>query len=368
MRAVVLFLGSLLLFAGPAGAQPAAAPPLAATEADQVLDTLAKELEDKFVFPESGKAYAAALRARRAAGAYRGAASAEEFAKAVTADLQAVRPDRHLKLLPPVLAEGTAAVTPAPPPSGGIDRSGWLADGIAYIAFTFFPEDDETFARLRTFLDAHGSAGALIVDLRRARGGGLREMDEIFSRLYAAPVDIGRMDTRVAVDRAGLNPVVLRPTVKRVPGPEGVVRSAHHVVPAAGAGALRAAKLFVLTSPRTASAAEYMTLVLQGTGRATIIGEKTRGAGHYGSRFDVGHGYSAFIPVGRAFDLKSGKGWEGVGVRPDIEVPADRALDEALRLAGVAEGTERPLSSLNSHHAPSELSASAMSLRLLSMP
>ena len=50
----------------------------------------------------------------------------------------------------------------------------------------------------------------------------------------------------------------------------------------------------------------------------------------------MGASYAAFIPVGRTFDPDTGQGWEGTGVKPDVEVPADKALDEALKLAGVA--------------------------------
>jgi hypothetical protein len=46
-------------------------------------------------------------------------------------------------------------------------------------------------------------------------------------------------------------------------------------------------------------------------------------------------GYTAVIPFGRAYDPRTGKGWEGVGVRPDIRVPAEKALQKALKLAGV---------------------------------
>jgi enoyl-CoA hydratase/carnithine racemase len=47
----------------------------------------------------------------------------------------------------------------------------------------------------------------------------------------------------------------------------------------------------------------------------------------------MGNGYAAFIPVGRTFDPDTGESWEGTGVKPDVAVPADKALDEALKLA-----------------------------------
>ena len=58
------------------------------------------------------------------------------------------------------------------------------------------------------------------------------------------------------------------------------------------------------------------------------------------------HGYLAFIPFGRTFDPDTGQGWEGIGVKPDIEVPADKTLDEALRLAGVKVSGENALARL----------------------
>ena len=39
------------------------------------------------------------------------------------------------------------------------------------------------------------------------------------------------------------------------------------------------------------------------------------------------------VPVARALSPRDGGSWEGVGVRPDVECPADEALDRALALA-----------------------------------
>jgi C-terminal processing protease CtpA/Prc len=54
--------------------------------------------------------------------------------------------------------------------------------------------------------------------------------------------------------------------------------------------------------------------------------------------------FGAFVPIGRAYDPRTGNGWEGTGVKPDIEVPAERALVEALVRGGIAAGEAERLS------------------------
>jgi len=118
-------------------------------------------------------------------------------------------------------------------------------------------------------------------------------------------------------------------------------------LPAATATPLSTATVYLLTSNRTASAGEHLSLSLKRSGRATLIGETTRGAGHYGGEVPVGSGYGAWIPVGRTFDPDTGAGWEAVGVTPHKAVPAEAALDEALRLAGVGVDGKAALAALD---------------------
>jgi C-terminal processing protease CtpA/Prc len=245
------------------------------------------------------------------------------------------------------LKSGPRGSSPGKRPDSFIDKSGWVAPGVAYISFLAFMGDKPTLAQLRAFLASHSDAKVLIIDARRHHGGGMEEMDLIFSQLFGEPVDLLDLDTREAADaRDGFDFGDL-PTIRKVAAPAGVVRRVHSVIPAAAKAALRTAKVFVLTSSRTASAGEHFALALKSTGRATIVGETTRGAGNYGRHFDLPGGYSAFIPTGRTFDPKTGKGWEGVGVAPDVAVPADKALDEALKLAGVQVSGEAALAALH---------------------
>jgi hypothetical protein len=90
--------------------------------------------------------------------------------------------------------------------------------------------------------------------------------------------------------------------------------------------------VYVLTSQRTFSAAEEFTYDLKNLKRATIVGETTGGGAHpVESHFLADVHLLARIPFGRAVNPITGTNWEGTGVTPDIQVPADKALEAAHR-------------------------------------
>jgi C-terminal processing protease CtpA/Prc len=100
--------------------------------------------------------------------------------------------------------------------------------------------------------------------------------------------------------------------------------------------ALRKATVLVVTSNRTASAAEHFALALKATGRATLIGEATAGANHFGGPQRLNANFAVWMPVGRTYDIKTGKDWEGAGIAPDIEADPKQALVLALEKAGIS--------------------------------
>lgn len=278
------------------------------------------------------------LRANLAAGKYASFADAESFAQRVTADLQAVHKDGHVRLQP-ISAEMRARQQGGGGPSSGreasaIGKTGWLADGVAYIETRGFPGNEATVADVRKFLVAHKEAKALIIDARQNGGGGLEEMNLIFREIFAQPTTLVTMDIRQAVEERHGTPFGQDPSLRTVSGPATIVRREHFVTPAAVSSPLRNAKVYLLTSKKTFSAAEHLSLSLKRTRRALLIGEATGGGAHFGGMAPMGEGYAAFIPVGRTFDPDNGQSWEGTGVQPDVAVPADQALAEALRRAG----------------------------------
>ena len=87
--------------------------------------------------------------------------------------------------------------------------------------------------------------------------------------------------------------------------------------------------VYVLTSKRTFSAAEEFTYNLQTQKRATIVGETTGGGAHPGGPQPINDHFAVWVPSGRAANPVTKTNWEGTGVKPDIEVPADQALKTA---------------------------------------
>jgi hypothetical protein len=331
--------------ASPAAADATPESPITAAEVRATALDFAATLEESYVFPDVARRYAAALREKAKSGAYDQLGTAGAFAERVTADLRAVSADNHLRLwvggppppgAGPVQRPAAASAAPPPRPRQPIEDAQWLAPGIAYVRFTVFPPEPEVTRAAAAFMVAHADAKTLIFDIRTHRGGGLDQMDAIFPYLFAKPTPLVAMDTRASVDREQGNPIPEGPTLRRVAAGEDVVRRVHSALPHPAETRLFDAKVFVLTSGRTASAAEHFALSLKRTRRATLIGEATAGAGHYGGMQSVGTRFAAFVPVGRTFDPDTGKGWEGSGVAPDIEVPAAQALVTALERAGLA--------------------------------
>jgi hypothetical protein len=301
---------------------------------------LADELDKAFVFPEQGRAYAAMLRRNAAAGRY-AAVVGDEAAKLMTADVQAVAPDGHLRVSK--IAEETqvdlaksadgAPAKPKYPPL--IEQPGWIAPGIAFIRINAFMPDEAETAEVAKFMADHAEAKAIVFDIRTHRGGGLDQMNVIFPWLFEKETRLVTMAMRRSVEEEHGTPFRDDdPTMRKLEGtPQETVRE-HWALPNADPR-LRNAKVYVLTSERTGSAAEHFALALKRTGRGRLVGSNTAGANHFGGGIPLPGGFEAFMPVGRTYDPVTGKDWEGSGVTPDVAVPPANALAWVLKDLGI---------------------------------
>lgn len=62
-----------------------------------------------------------------------------------------------------------------------------------------------------------------------------------------------------------------------------------------------------------------------------IVGERTGGGAHPRVGLRVHPHLELAVPVARPTNPGTNDNWEGVGIIPDIEVPAEGALDAALQ-------------------------------------
>jgi C-terminal processing protease CtpA/Prc len=91
--------------------------------------------------------------------------------------------------------------------------------------------------------------------------------------------------------------------------------------------------VYVLISTRTFSAAEGFAYDLQALRRVSVVGERSGGGAHPFKYRSVHPHFVLSLAEGRSINPITGGNWQGRGVAPDVEVPADRALETALRLA-----------------------------------
>lgn len=346
MHCILIAAAAALALAGPAAAQPAptpapaaeAAAPTTAAERRAVIEELATTLQRDYVFADAGAKYAAMLRANLAAGAYDSLSDPTAFGDKVTADLQAVAKDGHLRLAPaaafetrrPAPAGMPASTIPSGPP--GLEETRMIGD-VAYLRYNQFTGDPDGIAKARGFLLSHADARAVIIDARPHRGGGLGEMDALLPLLYPQKTALVRMEVAASLDDTGpvRDGATLLPV--KASSPTHVAHD-HTITPDKTETRLQHVPVYYLVSRRSASAAEHLALAFKRTHRATLIGETTRGAGHFGGLQPIAGGrFAAFVPVGRTYDPDTGWDWEGKGVTPDVAVPADDALAEALKRA-----------------------------------
>jgi hypothetical protein len=288
----------------------------------QIVSSLNVALKENYVFPDRIPAISAELGRRVQSEPI----DSEQFADSLTQGLIKASADLHFSVAfdpDGVAAERRAKADGDETTQAQRDREragnfGFrdarrLDGGLAYVRFDFFAEPQyaqETAAAAMRF--AEGAKG-LIIDLRYNNGGVLEMAQFLMSYLYPAGkeqkfFDYYYTDHGVRVERSQWN-------LAAVPGQ----RSADIPV-------------VVLTGSTSFSSAEWMAFSLQRLGRATVIGERTAGGAHPVTSVPIDDRFMLQTPFGQIRDPVNGQDFEGVGVSPDIVVPASEALLAAQRL------------------------------------
>jgi C-terminal processing protease CtpA/Prc len=285
-----------------------------------VVEEVAHLVAERYVFVDVALEIARAVRHQLATEGYARAGNAQELAALVTASLQSVNGDRHLRLLhsTEILFDDTAedplgeAIRLAAVHAGGASTVQRLTDGVAYLRLhpILFPPAANGI-ELAAAMTLVATAPALLIDLRDCLGGDPSAVAFICTYILGdEPVHLTDLEER--------HGDTLRTTqywtLPYVPG--------KHYGPTK--------PIFLLTSGTTFSGAEDLCFVLKELGRATLVGETTGGGAHPREGFRVHPELEVTIPVARAVSPRTGTNWEGTGVTPDINVAAADAMTVAL--------------------------------------
>lgn len=176
-----------------------------------------------------------------------------------------------------------------------------LQENLAYLRVADF-QSPEIAAIVRQILEEFRDAPGLVLDLRGNPGGLQDEARKVAEMLLppGTPLEVEERRDGAAVVRSG---------------PEG--------------GLYTDRPLVVLVDEGTGSAAEALASALKGSGRATVVGDSTRGKGVSQAVRLLPGGFSILITAGQSFDT-SGRPLQGRGVEPDPAPPSPSTADPAL--------------------------------------
>jgi hypothetical protein len=314
LRRVPTLLFALLQTTASVVAAQQPTPALDAQRRAVVLAEIESRLTGMYIFPDVAAKMNEDLRVRAARGEFDAMTDAESFAQRLTQTLQAVSRDKHLRVRagPPGPPRGGPASGPAGARSA-FGRAERLRGDVAYVeilSFGFPPEAvrEET----QRIMSEAADAKALIIDLRANGGGSPHTVALVTSYLFGE-------------EPVHLNSLYFRPADRT---------DDFYTDPGVAGTKFGSAKpVYVLTSARTFSGAEEFAYNLQTRKRATIVGETTGGGAHPSQGVPLPHGLVLIIPTGRAINPITKTNWEGVGVKPDVAVDADVALETAHRMA-----------------------------------
>ena len=294
---------------------------LDAAERQRVIDGVANNLIEFYVYPDLAQKMADAVRASQKSGDYDAIADPDAFANRLTKDLQGVSHDKHLGVnyspvrLPP---EGDK---PNPEQETQfrkmLERTNCsfqkveiLPRNIGYLKFSAFADPTFCGPTVVAAMNFLAHVDAIIFDLRENGGGDPRMVEMISSYLFDKPTHLNDLYNR-----------------------KDDFTTQYWTLPYVPGATLADKPAFVLTSKSTFSGAEEFAYNLKNLKRATIVGETTGGGAHPVAGHRIDDHFTIGVPFARAVNPISKKNWEGTGVEPDVSVKAEDALEKAEELA-----------------------------------
>ena len=285
-------------------------------------------LRENYIFPEKVSAVEKILMKKMVGGFYSKFSTADDFLINLNKDLESLINDRHVNIFfDPVRVRQIQAAAKAPATSKPvftpefiaravhenfmIRRAERLEENVGYLKLDLFVDIDLSAPTLVAAMDFLSNSAAVIIDLRKNGGGNANTVNFLESYFLANSTHISGFTSRLSKTTTE---IYITPDTRIKKFPENV-------------------PLYILVSKRTSSAAEAFAYDLQAFKRAVIIGDTTNGEANPGYAFVVNSEMWMMIPTSLNVNAITKTNWQGIGVVPDVRIPADKALDAAQAAA-----------------------------------
>lgn len=285
-----------------------------------LVDSLATQLVTHYVSKDTALKMSACLKKRYKEGRYNNIRDPHTLAALLTEDVRSVYRDEHFHVdyNPALIDELNNNIDDVPKmveeklkreraKNFGFRKTEILPGNIGYLEISSFSRLNQySRAAAHAALQMVGNTRALIIDLRYGNGGSPEMINYLMGfflreKTHTADVFIRHERTHIA----------------------------WWSEPDTTPGNLMEIPIYVLTSYKTFSAAEGLSYELQAFKRGTIVGETTRGGAHTVSYRALSSGFVVDLPFGRVTCPVTGGNWEKTGVKPDVAVAAEDALEKA---------------------------------------
>lgn len=289
----------------------------------EVVNNTASIMKDKYLSAETGKIMGEYIISQYKKGVYDSINEVKEFCNKLTTDMRFIDNDKHLFVFySPEEAWEVKAYHHLLPEEEirefnklyfemdkrenfGFKKLEILEGNVGYLKLSYFTISDTSNQALIGSMQFLSNSDAIIIDLRDNVGG---EGNDLLLNYFLPPQKkyLGSMSCR----DTSMNEEFW--TISDIPGKR-----------------MPNVDLYVLTNKRTFSAAEGLAFSLQILERAKIVGETTKGGGHPVDILIVKGDVLTQFPICKSNEPN----WEGVGIKPDIEVASSKALTAAHKIA-----------------------------------
>lgn len=319
----IVFSGLIIPICGSAQSTthlPVMTPPLT----KQLIDSVDQILQRFYIFPDKAIVMGKQLQHHFKQGQYQRITNPHQLAAQLGQDLQDVHSDGHLFIrYDPKLAKALQEVNPSRRRIGdslalltaidqnfGLNRVEILDGNIGYLpvnSFTSFVERARpVFTAALRFLS---QTRAIILDMRFNSGGNPEMVSQLGSYFFTVRTPFTTIENRIR-DSTFI----------------------YWADPDKADNLRLAMPVYILTARSTFSAAEDFSYSMQQAKRAIVVGDTTGGGAHPAGSFLMGQDFLINLPFAQSINPYSKTNWEGIGVRPDIAVKSDLALEKAQEI------------------------------------